>query len=60
MTCPLSSETLAVIGKIAAVYAQTSDDAAALAAVDEIEDLTTGLSRKIWQKLMILGSGQGR
>jgi hypothetical protein len=25
-----------------------------LAAVNEVEDLTTGLSRKIWQKLMIL------
>lgn len=25
-----------------------------LAAVNEIENLTTGLSRKIWQKLMIL------
>ena len=27
-------------------------------AVNEIEDLTTGLSRKIWQKIMILQSGQ--
>ena len=26
----------------------------ALAAVNEVEELTTGLSRKIWQKLMIL------
>ena len=26
----------------------------ALAAVNEVEDLTTGLSQKIWQKLMIL------
>lgn len=48
------SETLAVIGKIAAVYAQFFEDEAALTAVDEIEDLTTGLSRKIWQKLSIL------
>lgn len=54
------SETLAVIGKVAAVYAQTFDDEAALAAVDEIEDLTTGLSRKIWQKLMVLDAGGGR
>ena len=30
------------------------DDAVALAAVNEIENLTTGLSRKIWQKIMIL------
>jgi len=28
----------------------------ALGAVKEIEDLTTGLSRKIWQKLMVLSS----
>lgn len=48
------SETLSVIGKIAAVYAQFFEDEAALTAVDEIEDLTTGLSRKIWQKLSIL------
>jgi hypothetical protein len=27
-----------------------------LAAVNEIESLTTGLSRKIWQKLMIVYS----
>lgn len=48
------SETLSVIGKIAAVYAQFFEDEAALTAVDEIEDLTTGLSRKIWQKVSIL------
>ncbi|MBI5597041.1 MAG: hypothetical protein HY928_13190 [Elusimicrobia bacterium] len=54
------SETLAVIGKVAAVYAQTFDDEAALAAVDEIEDLTTGLSRKIWQKLMVLDAAPPR
>ncbi|TBR25783.1 hypothetical protein EPO15_01535 [bacterium] len=48
------SETLSVIGKIAAVYAQFFEDEAALTAVDEIEDLTTSLSRKIWQKLSIL------
>ncbi len=30
------------------------DDDVVLAAVNEVETLTTGLSRKIWQKLMIL------
>ena len=54
------SETLSVIGKVAAVYAQTFDDEAALAAVDDIEDLTTGLSRKIWQKVMILHAAPPR
>ena len=48
------SELLALVSKIAALYVQTFPDAQALAAVDEIEDLTAGLSQKIWQKLVIL------
>jgi len=48
------SEMLSLLGKIAALYAQNTTDAVALSAVDQIEDLTSGLSRKIWQKLMIL------
>ena len=48
------TELLSITGKIAALYIQDFDDDGALAAVNEIEDLTTGLSRKIWQKLMIL------
>jgi hypothetical protein len=48
------SEMLSLIGKIAALYVQRFDDPVALTAVDEIEDLTTGLSNKIWQKIMIL------
>jgi hypothetical protein len=48
------SEMLSITGKIAALYVQSFDDAVALAAVNEIENLTTGLSRKIWQKIMIL------
>ncbi len=48
------SEMLSMIGKIAALYVQRFDDPVALTAVDEIEDLTTGLSSKIWQKIMIL------
>ncbi len=57
------SEMLSLTGKIAATYLQRFDDPAAVAAVNEIEDLTTGLSRKIWQKIMILGGpveGSGR
>lgn len=49
------SEALALIAKIGALYAQDMDDAQAISAVDEIEDLTTGLSRKIWQKIVLLG-----
>jgi hypothetical protein len=48
------SEMLALISKIAALYVQDFDDSVTLAAVDEVETLTTGLSRKIWQKIMIL------
>ena len=50
------SEMLSLIGKIAALYLQEFDDPVALGAVDEIESLTTNLSRKIWQKLLIVHS----
>lgn len=48
------SEMLALIGKVAALYVQEFPDEKATAGVDDIEDLTTGLSRKIWQKIMVL------
>lgn len=48
------SEMLALTGKIAALYIQHFDDSVVLGAVNEIESLTTGLSRKIWQKLIIV------
>lgn len=50
------SEMLSLIGKLAALYVQKFDDPVALNAVNEVEDLTTGLSRKIWQKIMIINS----
>jgi hypothetical protein len=48
------SEMLSLTGKVAVLYIQDFDDDVALAGVNEVETLTTGLSRKIWQKLMIL------
>jgi hypothetical protein len=48
------SEMLAILGKVAALYAQRFADPVLLAGVDEIETLTSGLSRKIWQKIMII------
>lgn len=48
------SDLLALISKLAALYVQHLDDPVTLAAVNEIENLTTGLSQKIWQKIMIL------
>jgi hypothetical protein len=48
------SELLALIGKIAALYAQSTTDAVSLAGVDQIEDLTSRLASKIWQKIQVL------
>ena len=48
------SESLALISKIAALYVQDFQDPIVLDAVDDVEDLTSGLSRKIWQKITIL------
>ena len=48
------SEMLSLIGKLAALYVQKFDDPVALGAVNDVEELTSGLSRKIWQKIMIL------
>jgi len=50
------SEMLSLVGKLAALYVQNFNDSVALSAVNEIESLTNGLSRKIWQKIMILHS----
>ena len=50
------SEALSLTGKVAALYVQPFDDPVALDAVSEVEQLTTGLSRKIWQKLTVLFS----
>jgi hypothetical protein len=48
------SELLAIISKIAALYVQDFRDPVTLSAVDEVQDLTTGLAEKIWQKIVIL------
>jgi hypothetical protein len=48
------SEMLSLTGKIAALYVQDFNDSVALASVNEVETLCTGLSRKIWQKVLIL------
>ncbi len=48
------SEMLSLTSKLAAVYGQSIPDPEVIGVVNEIESLTTGLSRKIWQKIMIL------
>src|SRR5207244_3214974 len=49
-------EALALISKIAALYIQDFQDPVILDAVDDVEDLTAGFSRKIWQKITVLES----
>ncbi len=48
------SDAMALISKIAALYVQSYQDPILLDAVDDVEDLTAGFSRKIWQKITIL------
>lgn len=50
------SEMLALIGGLAAMEAQDDDDAVVLDAVDAIESLSTGISQKIWQKMMVINN----
>ena len=50
------SELLSLTGKVAALYARNVQDSVVLDAVNEIESLTNGFARKIWQKIMILDS----
>lgn len=52
------SDSMALISKIAALYVQTFQDPVLLDAVDDVEDLTAGFSRKMWQKITILGNIQ--
>jgi hypothetical protein len=48
------SELLALISKLAALYAAHTRDAEVISAVNDIEELTSNLGRKIWQKITIL------
>lgn len=53
-------DLLALIGKLAALYAQNSQDGVVLQAVEEVENLTATLATKIWQKIMLLDTLQMR
>jgi hypothetical protein len=50
------SEMLSLTSKVAALYAQSLPDAVVTDAVADIERLTTNLSQKVWQKIMMLGA----
>lgn len=45
---------MSLTAKLAALLAQSCRDDAVAAAASDIETLTTGLSRKIWQKIMAM------
>jgi hypothetical protein len=50
------TELLSLASKIAALFVERFDDPVTLAAVNEIETLTAGLSRKVWQKIAMLST----
>lgn len=50
------SELLSLTSKTGALYVQEFPDEVAIEAVDRLTNLTTDLSRNIWQKIMILES----
>lgn len=47
------SEMLSILSKMAAILVEDFDDPVTLSAVNEVENLTSGLARKIWQKIMV-------
>lgn len=48
------SEMLSLVSKVASLHIQNNNDPEMIKAVNNIEILTTGLARKIWQKIMII------
>ena len=54
------SEMFSITGKLAALYAQAVNDEVVVEAVNDIENLGTNLSRKVWQKIMLIDAKVGR
>lgn len=50
------SELLSLVGKTAALFGEHTDDRTTLSTIAGIEELTNGLSRKIWAKISLLPS----
>lgn len=48
------SELLSMVGKTAALFGEHTDDRTTLSTIAGIEELTNGLSRKIWAKISLL------
>ena len=49
------TEALSLIGKLAALYSEKTDDLQTIEAATDVETLTTQLGRKIWQKISLIG-----
>ena len=47
---------LSITGKIAALFAQSVNDDVVIDGVNDIENLSSNLSRKIWQKITLIES----
>lgn len=54
------SEMLSVTGKLAALFAQSVNDEVVIDAVNDIENLGSNLSRKIWQKITMIENAVAR
>ena len=54
------SEMLSITGKLAALFAQSVNDEVVVEAVNDIEELGSNLSRKIWQKITMIESASAR
>ena len=54
------SELLSCVSKIGALYGEHTTDATVLDTIEGIETLTTGMSRKIWQKIALLPQNRGQ
>lgn len=51
------SEMLSMAAKVAAVYAQSTKDPVVVAASSDLQQITSNLSAKVWQKITIAQSG---
>lgn len=52
------SEMISVTGKLAALYAQALNDVFVVEAVNDIENLGSNLSRKVWQKIALISGAR--
>jgi hypothetical protein len=54
------SEMLSLTGKLAALFAQSVNDEVVIEVVNDIEELGSNLSRKIWQKITMIENAGSR